>query len=239
MDENPGPQGDGEHGQRSGLAGQRDVARAQDFPALVVPEILGHAADEPQPSSLLFARGLLVAEGTQGLLQEWRTHRTALSDQQGQAIKEEVGTPRRGHRRRRVTRRSCHLGQIDTTREAADEHRSSQRIEVGRPRQLDIQGLKTLRRLEQEGRHLAPRIEHEGDLAAEQVHPGALELIHRCRFHHGQQREGRIRIAGLVLGSCRDERALRAAVRVEGQSGRFLQEGSSSGQSTTRLCPAC
>ena len=91
------------------------------------------------------------------------------------------------------------------------------------------------RRLEHGGRIVGDAVDRERDLAPQQVHPGALELVQWSRLRRGQQSQRRIGRAGLVLGLCSGQRALPPAGRAGRQPGGLLQEGGRRGQTTARL----
>ena len=72
-------------------------------------------------------------------------------------------------------------------------------------------------------------------MAAQQVHPGTLELVERPGFGCREQSEGRVEAPGLNAGLGRSQRALCAPRRVDRQGDGALQERSRGGEPTTSL----
>ena len=141
-----------------------------------------------------------------------------LGDQHGQAVQEEIGGARRrpapGHGPRR-------LGDLQHTAavgQTTDDDRGPQRVQVGLARERDVERLEPLGGLEQQRRRVAAAAHDEGDLGAEEVDAGALELVERSGLRRGQQSEGRVGRAGLVRGLRRGQRALRLGAPVPGVS---------------------
>ena len=78
----------------------------------------------------------------------------------------------------------------------------------------------------------------EGDLAAQQVHLGALELVERPGLRRRQQPESRVERAGLQARLRRGQSAIRPPRRVLGQRDGALQERRRGGEPAARLRPA-
>ena len=123
-------------------------------------------------------------------------------------------------------------------RQAAGEHRRGQRVQVGLARESDVEWLEPFGGLEQQRRGVAAAARRECDLRAEQVDPGALELVERSGLGDGQQSECRVGRAGQVLGLRRGERALRPARGVGRQRGGTLQKRGRCRQPSARLSAA-
>ena len=75
----------------------------------------------------------------------------------------------------------------------------------------------------------------ECDLRAQQLDPGAIELVERADLRRREQTERVVERACLELRLSRDQRALRTAPGVGRQRGRALEEGGSGGEAAARL----
>ena len=204
----PRDEGHREHGQRAGIAGEPDVAGGEHVPRLVVPDIHGRAAREPEPPESVPRRHVLVAEGRQRSLYDRHASRVALRKQQRQAIQQEIGRARGLRRWRRPAGGSSHLAQTAAGREAAAKRRGRKRIQVGLAGQPDVERLEPLGGREQQRGSVAAAVQRERDLSLEQVNPDPLELVERSRLRRGDQCQRRVGRAGLVLGLRGGQRAL-------------------------------
>ena len=110
--------------------------------------------------------------------------------------------------------------------------------QVGLAGQAGVERLEPLSRLEQQRRSVAAQPRGEHNLPAQQVHPGALQLIQRAGFRRGQQLQGRSERAGLHVGLRRGQRPLGAAGGINGQQYGALQERRGRGQPAAGLRPA-
>ena len=111
----------------------------------------------------------------------------------------------------------CHFRRSNASGEAAGELPCGKRVQVGRPREVDVECLEPFGGGEQQRRSVATVARRERDLRPEQVNPGASELIKRSRPSDDQQLQGRIGRAGQVLGLRRGQRAPRPARRIDRQ----------------------
>ena len=75
-------------------------------------------------------------------------------------------------------------------------------------------------------------------MAAQQVDPGALELVERPGLRRGQEPERRVERAGLEARLRRRQRALRTPRRVDGQRDGALEERGRGGDAAASLRPA-
>jgi hypothetical protein len=66
--------------------------------------------------------------------------------------------------------------------QAAGEHRSSQSLEVGRTRELGVDGFELARGPQQELRRVAAALGRQRDLRAKQMHARALGVFCRAGF---------------------------------------------------------
>src|SRR5450755_3561060 len=98
-------EGEREHGKRSGFAGLPDVPGGQRAAGLVIPQVHGRVAAQPQPSRVVTSAApgatAAVAEGAQCTLECGYAGRVTLCGPGRQAVQEEVHGPWRvGWRRR-------------------------------------------------------------------------------------------------------------------------------------------
>ena len=88
------------------------------------------------------------------------------------------------------------LQQVAGAGQMPGEHRRAPRVQIGLARQVEVERLQPPGRLQQQRRSVAAQARGERDLPAQQVHPGALQLIQRPGLRRGQQ----------VRGPCRTRR---------------------------------
>ena len=237
VQEDARPEREGELTECPRVTRELDVTAGQDVPCLVVPHRHGRQSGEPQPAQPLLRRDVLTAEGEQRPSQGGRPGRVALRDQQRQAVQEQIGGACRGRWRGRHTCGSGHVP--DRRRQAADEQRGGERLQVGLAGQPDVQRLELLGRAEHERGRVTAMTRGERDLRAQQVAAGTLQFVQRPGLRHGQQAERGVRCASLVLGLRRGQRPLCAARRVERQSRGPLQKRGRRRETTAALGPAC
>ena len=75
----------------------------------------------------------------------------------------------------------CYFLRSDASGEAAGELCCGNRVQVGRPREVDVECLEPFGGGEQQRRSVATVARCECDLRPEQVNPGGYELIKRSR----------------------------------------------------------
>src|SRR4029079_4803693 len=90
VQEDPGPDRQGELTECPGVTRELDVTAGQDVPCLVVPYRHGPPFGQPQPAQPLLRHGVLTADGEQGPSDGGRPGRIALRDEQRQAIQEQI-----------------------------------------------------------------------------------------------------------------------------------------------------
>jgi hypothetical protein len=125
-------------------------------------------------------------------------------------------------------------------RQAPGERRRDPRGQIGVAGQIPVERLEPLGRLEQQRGSVAAPARGERDLPAQQVHPGAGELIERpgtLILRRREQVQGVTEGAGLHVGLRRGQRALGTPRRVGGQRHRSLQERRGRGQPAAGLRP--
>ena len=220
-------QSEREDRERTRITGELHITVRQHAPALLVPQMYGRDAGQPEPTKGLIVREVVAAEGAKCALQHRRRSLGALGDQQRLAIQEEIGRarrPRRGARPFRGARRLGHLQHSVGLRETPRVHRRGQRLSVGFTGERGIKRLETLGGLQQQRCSVAAAVQRERDLTAQQLHLGALELGQRSGFCDGNESECRVERAGLVLGLCRGQRTLSPPRRIGRQLGRPLEK---------------
>ena len=124
VQEDAGPDREGELTECPRVTRELDVTAGQDVPCLVVPHRHGHPSGEPQPAQPLLRRDVLAAEGEQRPSQGGRPGCTALRDQQRQAVQEQIGGARQGQGRGRHT---CGCGHAPASADRRRAWRSPKR----------------------------------------------------------------------------------------------------------------
>ena len=118
-----------------------------------------------------------------------------LGDQQCQAVEEQIEADAASSRRpgaRAPDGRERPRRQVAAFRSTGDDRRAPERLQVGLARQVERRsGSRRLAASSRSGGASLPR-RGEGDLGAQQVHPGALEFVQRLRPPPGQQPERRV-----------------------------------------------
>ena len=114
---------DREHAERARLARDAQRARRQLVPQLVVPQVLGQAARQPEPAHVACRQSLLAAERAERLPQRRHAGRVALGEPRRQAVEEQVDRARRLRRRRRSPSGLGGLADARLAAEAAGVHR--------------------------------------------------------------------------------------------------------------------
>jgi hypothetical protein len=155
-----------QHGQRAGIARELDLPSGEHEPALVVPQIHGGAAREPQPANPLLAGEFFAAERAQCPLQHRRPRAVALRLQESQPVEEEIGRSR-GLRRR--GRPACGIGNLPHTVAAAQAtgvHRRGQSLQVGMACETGVERLESFGGLQQQRRRVTAATHDERDLGA-------------------------------------------------------------------------
>ena len=109
------------------------------------------------------------------------------------------------------------LQHVAGARQAPGERRRHPRGQVGVAGQVPVERLEPLGRLQQQRRSVAAPARGERDVAAQQVHPGAGELVERPGLRHGEQVQGLAERAGLHAGLRRGQRAFGPPGRIGGQ----------------------
>ena len=226
---------DGEHRERSGIAGELHETGRELIACLVVPQVQGDPTREPEPRSVLGTWPSL-AERTERPLQQWRGRDVSL--------REPVASP---SSRRSDAPAGCEAGGAACAAAATGphpaptgqtpcEHGCGQRFQVGLRGESRVEALEFLGCLEQERRSLAAAVRRKRDLGAQQVHPGPLELVERPSFSSGQQADGCVEGAGLILGR-RCGHGATSARGLWSQGRGLLQEGGRRGPTQPRLRP--
>ena len=127
--------------------------------------------------------------------------------------------------------------QDDSPVEMRRESRRVPGVQVRLARQLQVERLEPPGGLQEQRGSIAAMTRGEHDLPAQQVHPGALELIQRAGLRRGQQVQGLAERAGLHAGHRRGQDALGVPGRIGGQRHRTLQERGGRGQPAAGLRP--
>ncbi len=224
--------------QRAGLPGEPELPGQHRAPRVVVPQRAGGALSQPAPAKFLPRGDVRAGEGVNGLPQGGGRGGRPVGDHQRQAVQDQVDRPRRpGLVRREGAGGAGDLEQITGAGQPPGEQRRHPGGQVGLPRQVQVERLEPLGRLEQQRRRVAAQPRREHDLPAQQVHPGALQLIQRPGLRRGQQLQGRPERPGLHVGPRRGERPLGPAGRINAQQHRTLQKRRGRGQPAAGLGP--
>jgi hypothetical protein len=133
-------------------------------------------------------------------------------------------------RRGRAWAAPAYLLHVAGVRQAPGVRRRYPCGQIGVPGKVAVERLEPLGRLQQQRRSVAAPARGECDVAAQQVRPGAGELIERPRHRGRKQVQGVVEGAGLQMGLRRGQRAVDSARWISGQQRRALQERRRSGQ---------
>ncbi len=191
---------------------------------------------QPAPPDLVFGGDAAAGKDAGDLPQGRYRGDRSVRDQQREGVEHQGGRLQRVDRGQ-TPGGAGDLPKIAGTSETPGEQRGYPRAQIGLARQVQVERLEPLGGLEQQRRGVAAQARGKRDLAAQQVHPGACELILRPGLCHGQQAERGVKRAGAVLGLRRGHRPLRAARRVKRQPGGPLKEHGRRRQTTAALCP--
>jgi hypothetical protein len=166
VDEHAGSERDRQHGQSPRLTGKPDVAFAEDFPTLVLPEVLRDTSNQPEPTPFLFGGDFLIPESRQGSFEHRRAGLAALRRQESETVEKKIWTASLSFWGRCLGCRQRHLDQVRIASATPYEDRGRQRIEICLTGQSDIQRFEPLRRHQEQRRHVVPRVEYSSDLAS-------------------------------------------------------------------------
>lgn len=216
--------------QRARFARDAHASRCQHVPEVVVPEVLGKPARQPQPPRVRFT------ERVQHPRERLDRRRIPLGETRHERAEEAVCRAP-GVSLARRARRIGHFVHVRALAKTPGVHGRGNGLEVGLASQRRIHGLEPSGRREQQRRRIAPTLAGEHDLGAQPVQSRTLELVDRPELGRGQQlRRGR-GVGDVELGPGRGERALDARAGVGRQLGRPLQERRGRRQPSARLGP--
>ena len=236
MKTDPRGQDRGEHGQGAGITSILDLAVGEHLPCLLVPQVGGRPAREVEPADRLLPGEGFATKVAQRALQHRRPSRSALRHDQRQAVEEQVGGSSRLWRRRRGADRGRRVDHSAAAAQTTDKQGRGERVPVGLARQLEVERLEPLRRLEQQQRSVAATARGD-DLGAQQIHLGALVVVERSRIRGRGEPDRRVegaRQEARVRGS---KRALRAVRGILCQRHGALQERRGGGEPSASLGP--
>ena len=220
--------------ERAGVACDAHPARREHVPELVVPEILGEAAGQPQPAHVARRQSLHVAEPIERLTERRQTGRVALGEPRRQGVEEQVDRAWRLRCRRRSLSRLGNLANPWPVAEAAGEHRRRNRLEMGLASQRAVERFEAPGGIEQQGRRVAAARAGERDLRAQALQPRALKLVERGKLGGRQQLERRVRCGSIDLCLRGGQGPPAPLRRIGGQLGRARQESCSRRRAAAR-----
>ena len=224
-------EGEREHGERPGFAGLLYVPGGQHAAGLVIPQVHGRVAAEPQPARVATpGTTLAVAEGAQCTLECGYACRVTLCGPGRQAVEEEVHGPRWAGWRWRGPGGLGHVTWAVAAAGPAGADRRPQRFQVGLAGQGGVERAEAPGRLEQQRGSVAAPQPGEGDLRVQPFQPGAFQFAQRSCPGDGQLPYGRVGHPRLVLGLRCGQRAGGARPRRWRQCSGAFEEGSGRGQ---------
>ncbi len=145
-----------QHDERTLIASMLELARGQLMPRLVVPQIGGDAACQPEPVELVVGVPTVAGHGVQRLSQRGRPGLVAVGEASCESVQEEVDYSFGLWSGGRGAGFHCHFKHATTAAEATGEDRGYERFEIRLARELDVQRFKAFRRSEQSRRSVAP-----------------------------------------------------------------------------------
>ena len=202
--------------------------------AVVVPDGVAGRRGHPAPPQDVLHRD--VGERCRCPLQHRSRGGVSVGGQQGEPVEQQVEGTRSTRPRRERPDGAADLQQDAPSRELpSGDGRRAPGGQVGLARELEVERLEPPRGLQQQRRSIAGKTRGEGELAAHQVHPGALELIQRPGLRRGHEPERRLERAGLETRLRRGQRALGSSRRVDRELGGALQERGRRGDAAAGL----
>jgi hypothetical protein len=229
---------DGQLVQRAAGPGEPDLLHEQRPPEVVVPQRAGGRLGHPAPPESVLHGDVGAGEYARGLPQRPGRCGWPVDDQPGQAVQDQIDRAKRVAARRECPGCPGYLVQIARSRQSSGEQGRHPRAEVGLARQIEVERLQPLGRLEQQRGRVAAQTRGERDLTAQQVHPSALHLVQRPHLRGDEQLQRLVERAGLEVGPGRGQRALRMLCRFGRQQDRTLEECRGRGQPAPGLRPA-
>ena len=220
----------------AGLTGELNLPCGQ-VPVVVVPQNVARHRGQPAPPERIVCGDVCAGKGASCLPQHRGGGGRPVGDQQRQAVQQQVARPRRVRRRGQGPGGAGDLQQIVGARQMPGEQRCLVGVQVGLAGQVQVERLQPLGRLQQQRRRVAVQPRGERDLPAQQVSPGALQLIQRPGLRHGEQVQRLAERAGPQAGLRRGQRAPGPARRIGRQRRRPLPERRGGGQPAAGLGP--
>ena len=222
--------------ERAGVADELDLSRGDRAHALVVPHGVAGGVGHPAPAQDVLDRDVRRAPSLRAASVGAAAACPSVISRRGRRAAGRADAERR--RRREGLDGAADLQEDVPSGQVPGEDRRGPGGQVGLARELQVERLEPPRGLQQQRGSIAAEARGEGDVAAQQVDPGALELVERSGLRRGQEPERRVERAGLEARLRRGQRALRAPRRVGGQRDGALQERGRGGESAASLRPA-
>ena len=220
----------------AGVADELDLSRGDREQALLVPDGAAGPIGYPAPAQDVLHGDL--GDRVRRSLQRRRRGRAPLGFEQGKPVEQQVEWTRRARWPREDPDGAADLQEDVSSREVAGSDRRTPGGQVGLPREFQVERLQPPGGVQQQMGSIAAATRGKGDLAAHQVHPGALELVECSGLRRSQEPERRVERAGLEAGLRRGQGALRPPSGVESQRDRALQERGGGGDPAASLRPA-
>ena len=179
--------------EHAGVANEPDLSGRDRAHALVVPHRGAGSDSRPTPPQRVLHGHCKERFGCS--LQRRSSGGVSLGGQLSHARKQQLEGPRGSPRWRRKRPDGAPDFQDDVP--LPRHARRAPGVQVGLARELQVERLKSAGGLEQQRRSIAGGARGEGDVAAEQVHPGALDIVERPGLRRGQESQSRVERAGL------------------------------------------
>ena len=211
--------------------------RREGVPQLVVPQV---ASDEPRqpepPHDVVRVARRVLHERVEGSPQWRQAADIAIREPRHQAVQEEVGRSWRSRWGRSAARGLGRLPHADAATETPGEDRGSERLEIRLAGGAAVDGLESLRCIEQQRRGVVAARPREHDLGAEARGPGGEVLVQRARLRSRQELVSRVGCPGFEVRACGGQRSPAPLGRIGRQLRRVRQERRSSRRASSCLC---
>ena len=212
-----GAQHDRQLVERTGVAGEPDLPGEHRAPGVVVPQRADGRLSHPAPAEGFLRRDVSADEGAHRSLQRRPRSGRPVRHDQRQAVQHQVDRPHRPRGRGKGPGGAADLEQVAGARQMSGEQCRHPCPQVGFTGQVDVERLEPPGRLEQQCGRVAARARGEHNLPAQQVHPGAGEIVQRTGLCRSQQLKSLAERAGLQVGLRRRQDAFGVSRRIDSQ----------------------
>ena len=167
-------QGQREHRERAGVAGDLHVAGGQRIPGIVIEQLRRDAAGRPRPAHVLPGTPALVTDRSQCPLERRRAGRITGGETHGQAFEQQIDGTRHPWWGRRLA--SGLGGGPRAAAEPAGDARGAQRFQVGLARKGGVERLELSGRISEQRHRVPAAPQVQGDLPVQALEHGPVEV---------------------------------------------------------------